>query len=173
MIQFFPIIGIEHFEFSASRTTIRKGKNMMWLRILLIVTLLLLVSCSDDPPTVGTDQTFATACDEANDGQRIALQGYLRLPDSFTGDQSVVLRLYETDTFSGVPVGATIPIGTEANEMADVPVSYSDNDLLINLNDGSVAGNGDRVKVSGKMYYPLVDQDFECGLENVLVEPAG
>lgn len=144
----------------------------MWLRILLVLSLLLLVSCSQEPPTVGVDQSFATACDEANEGTRIALQGFLRLPDSFTGDESVVLRLYETDAFDGVPVGVTVPIGTEANQMADVPISYSDNDLEIHLNDGQTAGFGTPVKVSGRVYYPLVDQDFDCGLENVLIEPA-
>jgi hypothetical protein len=29
------------------------------------------------------------------------------------------------------------------------------------------------VRVSGKVYFPLVDQDFECGLENPLIERAG
>ena len=141
-------------------------------RLLLVLSLLLLVSCGQEAPTVGVDQSFATACDEANDGTRIALEGFLRLPDSFTGDQSVVLRLYETDTFSGTPIGVTVPLGTEANQMADVPVSYSDSDLLVYLNNGQTAAYGAKVKVSGKMYYPLVDQDFDCGLQNVLLEPA-
>ena len=143
----------------------------MWLRFLLVLILLLfLVSCNQEPPTTGTDQTFATACDDANEGTRIAVEGYLRLPDSFSGDQSVVLRLYETDAFDGVPIGVTVPIGSEANQMEDVPISYSDDDLHVHLNDGQTAGYGTPVKVSGRVYYPLVDQDFVCGLENVLVE---
>jgi hypothetical protein len=94
------------------------------------------------------------------------------LPDSFSGEQSVVLRLYETDAFDGTPLGVQIRFGSQANQIEPVPTSYSDDDLQVHLADGQVAGFGAKVKVSGKVYFPLVDQDFECGLENLLVELA-
>lgn len=145
----------------------------MLLRLLFALSLLAIVACSQEAPTAGADQPFSSACDRNNDGERIAVNGYLRLPDSFTGDQSVVLRLFETDSFSGTPIGVQIRLGTEANQVEHVPTSYSDNDLRVHLANGQVVGYGTEVKVSGKVYYPAVDQDFVCGLENVLVEPAG
>jgi hypothetical protein len=146
----------------------------MYLRIslLLILGTLFLVACGSEPPTAGTATDFASVCNEANEGNRVAVEGYLRLPDSFTGDESVVLRLYETDSFGGTPIGATARLGTEANQIEQVPTSYTDEDLKVHLADGQLTTYGTKVKVSGKVYFPLVDQDFDCGLENLLIEPA-
>lgn len=146
----------------------------MHLRIFLALALtsLALFACSSEAPTVGEAKEFSTVCDKSNDGQRVATQGYLRLPDSFTGDESVVLRLYEADDFSGPPVGVQIKFGTGANQVEQVPTEYADDDLKVHLSDGQVAGYGTKVKVSGKVYFPAVDQDFDCGLENILVEAA-
>jgi hypothetical protein len=54
----------------------------------------------------------------------------------------------------------------------NVPASYADDDLRVHLADGQIATYGTKVRVSGKMYYPSVEQDFVCGLENLLIEPA-
>jgi hypothetical protein len=145
---------------------------LLRLFIALCLVAFILAACSQPASTVGEDTAFANACDRVNDGQRIAVQGYLRLPDSFSGEQSVVLRLYETDAFDGTPIGVQIRFGSQANQVEPVPTSYSDDDLQVHLADGQVVGFGVKVKVSGKVYFPLVDQDFECGLENLLVELA-
>ncbi len=146
----------------------------MSLRLLIPLSLVVfaLAGCGEAAPTVGEAKEFAAACEKTNDGQRVAVDGYLRLPDSFTGDESVVLRLYETDDFAGTPIGVQIKFGTQANQVELVPDEYRDSDLKVHLADGQVAEFGTRVKVSGKVYFPLVDQDFECGLENPLVELA-
>ena len=94
----------------------------------------------------------------------------MRLPDSFSGDSSVILRLYETAEFAGETIGVQTRIGSEANQMENVPTSYSDEDLQVHLADGQVTGLGTKVKVSGKVYFPVVEQVFACGLENPLIE---
>lgn len=141
-----------------------------FLALFLIASLL--VACGDAAPTAGAPTAFANACDKANDGQRIALEGYLMLPDSFSGDNSVVLWLYETDAFEGQPVGVQLSFGSGANQVSMVSDSYTDDDLEVHLGDGGAIGFGDRVTVSGKVYFQLVDQKFECSLENPLVAPA-
>jgi hypothetical protein len=109
----------------------------------------------------------------------VAVQGYLRLPRSFTGERSVLLRLFETEALAatgqdlGSPVGVQVQFGSEPNQVDMVPTSYSDEDLSVHLSGGGTAGHGTPVRVSGKVYQPLVDQDFACALENVLVEAAG
>ena len=137
-----------------------------------VLPTLLLFGCSDEPPAPAAEQPFASICTPANKGQRVAVRGYLRLPDSNSGDFSIVLRLFETPAFTGPPIGATMRFGTEPHHLDVVPTSYTDNDLRVHLADGTIAGYGVPVRVSGTMYEPLVGQDFACALENLYVEAA-
>lgn len=139
--------------------------------IAFCLVMFVLAGCSETPPTVGEAVAFAEVC-EQDSGKRVSLEGFLQLPDSFTGDQSVVLRMFETDAFDGAPVGVQMRFGNQPNQLEQVPTSYTDNDLQVHLNDGQIVGYGVRVKVSGSVYFPMVDQDFDCGLENPLVELA-
>lgn len=138
-----------------------------------VLLALALAACGKQgPPTVGDSIAFNAVCDEANDGKRVAVEGFLRLPDSFTGDQSMMLWLYETEDFSGPYIGVSTPIGVEANEVKMVPLEYADEDLQVHLASGDVAGVGTKLKVSGSVYFPLVKQEFACGLQNLLFEPS-
>lgn len=129
-------------------------------------------STAPEPPTAGETKDFASVCDKANEGKRVAVVGFLRFPEKFTGTRSVVLRLYGGADYAGAPVGVQTPIGSQANQAELAPKEYTDKDLKVHTSDGQVAGYGTRVKVSGKVYYPLVGQDFKCALENPLVESA-
>lgn len=131
-----------------------------------------LVGCGSEPPTAGQATAFASVCDKANDGKRVAVDGYLYFPNSFSDSQSVVLRLHETDAFDGTPIGVQIPFGTAANQVEEVEDQFTDEDLQVHLADGSVAGFRTKVKVSGKVYFPMVEQEFPCSLENPYVELA-
>ena len=132
----------------------------------------LITACAGAAPTTGESKDFANVCDKANDGKRIATVGYLRFPDSFTGSDNVVLRLYHADDFSGSPIGVTLDFGTSANQVEAVTDQYQDSDLKVHLSNGQVSPFGTEVKVSGNVYFPLVSQDFACGLDNPLVESA-
>ena len=125
-----------------------------------------------EPPSAGEMKDFASLCDKANEGKRVAVVGFLRFPEKFTGTSSVVLRLYGSSDYTGAPVGVQTKIGNQANQAELAPKEYSDKDLKVHTSDGQVAGYGTRVKVSGKVYYPLVGQDFKCALENPLIESA-
>ncbi len=127
---------------------------------------------SSEPPTAGETKDFASLCDKANEGKRIAVVGFLRFPEKFTGTSSVVLRLYARGDYTEASVGVQTRIGNQANQVELAPKEFTDKDLKVHTSDGQVAGYGSRVKVSGKMYYPLIGQDFKCGLENPLIESA-
>ena len=144
----------------------------MVLRVFILGMLAFaLAACGDSgPATVGEAKDFASACVKANDGKRIAIEGYLRFPDSFSGDSSVVLRLYQADDYKGKPIGVQTQFGDAANQIEKVQKKFSDTDLKVNLASGKVSGFGEKIKVSGKVYYPLVAQEFERALENPLVE---
>jgi hypothetical protein len=127
---------------------------------------------SSEPPAPGEMKDFASLCDKANEGKRVAVIGFLRFPEKFTGTSSVMLRLYVGADSAGSPVGVQTRIGNQANQVELAPKEYTDKDLKVHTSDGQVAAYGSRVKVSGKVYYPLVGQDFKCGLENPLIESA-
>lgn len=148
----------------------------MTLRLIFCIGLLSFCaacgSSSSEPPTAGEMKDFASVCDKANEGKRVAVVGFLRFPEKFTGTSSVVLRLYASGDYAGAPIGVQTHIGSQANLVELAPKEYTDKDLKVHTSDGQVAGYGTRVKVSGKVYYPLVGQDFKCGLENPLIESA-
>lgn len=142
-----------------------------WL-LLFSVIALLLTGCGSAAPTNGDLKDFTAVCDKANDGKRVAVMGYLRFPDSFTGSDSVVLRLYNASDFSGAPIGVTVNFGTKTNQVEPVTDQFSDSDLKVHMTNGQVAQLGTKVKVSGTVYFPLVSQEFACGLDNPLVDPS-
>lgn len=150
----------------------------MALRKLFGIGLLALafVACgggsTPEPPTAGEMKDFASVCDKANEGKRVAVVGYPRFPEKFSGTQSVVLRLYGGPDYGGMPIGVQTPIGRQANQAELAPKEYTDKDLKVHTAGGQVAGYGTKVKVSGKVYFPLVGQDFKCSLENPFIESA-
>jgi hypothetical protein len=136
---------------------------------------LMLTACDEGAPTAGTPTAFDAACDKANDGKRLALTGYLRLPDSFKADGTVLARLYQQNDFKGTPIAVSMKFGSEPNQLASVGDQFKDSDLNVRLAGGQSAGFGTRVKVSGKIYFPvagIANVEFTCGVTNPLVELA-
>ncbi len=143
-----------------------------WILSVLIVTSLAVIACSPVAARPGPLQDFANACDKVNEGELIAVEGYLRLPDSFTNGATVELRLYSDLSFRGQPIGVTMSFGDAPNQATRIDSSFRDSDLKVHLADGSQVPFGTRVRVSGIMYYPIAAQEFECGLQNPHVELA-
>jgi hypothetical protein len=145
-----------------------------YVRVLAVwcAALIILTACGNEAPTAGEATPFEAVCAGDNEGRRVAVDGYLIFPDSFTEAQSVVLRLHQSDAFDGTPIGVQMPFGTAPNQVEQVADQFSDDDLQVHLADGTMAGFGTKVTVSGKVYVPLAEQTFPCALENPLVELA-
>ena len=145
---------------------------------ILTVCLLLLGACDRGPRVRGAATTFEDVCGKANEGKRLALEGYLNFPDRFTvskgDDPTVMLLLRPAPELGGSAVGVSIVLGNGPNHVAMPPQSFSPMDLKMTTSDGLVAGFRDKVKVSGNMYYPSVAAvEFKCGLDYTLVESPG
>lgn len=147
---------------------------MKALRIVLLILLpvVLTSACAtkQEAPTVGELRDFAAICDKANDGKRLAVEGYLRWPQSFSGTTSAVLRLYPTADASGSPIGILIHIGQKPNHLELPPKQYTDQHLKVRTSSGEIAGVETKVRISGNVYFPKVSQDMTCALDNPLVE---
>jgi hypothetical protein len=143
-------------------------------RILLLVlagTALCTAGCAHTPDAPGTPQAFIFACDKPNAGQYIAVQGYLRLPSSLDSGSSVMLRLYPDPSYMGTPIGVQMPFGDGPNQVHRINRSYRDNDLKVHLADGKVVSFRARVRVSGRMFFPALREDYPCALQDPYVEP--
>lgn len=133
---------------------------------------LCLAACVPASAAPGTPQAFIAACDKVNEGQLIAVEGYLRLPASLDSASTVVLRLYPDPSMQGKPVGVLMRFGDAPNQAHRISRSYRDSDLRVRLADGAVIPFGTRVRVSGRVYFPVQPQDYDCALRNPYVEPA-
>jgi hypothetical protein len=143
-------------------------------RILIALTLIVvsLAACGGAASAPAVPKDFTTVCDKANNGKPVVIEGYLIFPESFTGDTSVVLQLYGSSDFSGSPVGVQTEFGTQPNQVEPVAAQFNDTDLKVHLANGQVSQLGDKVKVTGTVYFPTVSQEFACSLENPKVELA-
>ena len=167
---------------------LRRSVRGMFTRLACIglsAAALVLAACSEGPPSVGQPRTFDAVCDKGNDGKRVAVEGYLRLPETITVEKNrrtgstteiVVVRLFQSGAYAGTPIGVNFDFGTSPNNMDELPQpAYSDSDLKVHLTDGGTATYGQRVKISGTVYFPNQvlksdSVDFDCGLDNPLVE---
>lgn len=148
----------------------------MVIRGAVLCFTLQITACDSGPPTAGTPVTFATVCDKANEDKRVALEGYLDFPSQFKGkDTTIMMRLRPTPLAKDDRViGASVKLGTGPNHVELPPRKYTANDLKVTTTDGRTLGAGDRVRISGTMYYPVAtaNVEFKCGLSNTLVESA-
>lgn len=94
----------------------------------------------------------------------------MRLPDTIAVIRSgaggsvsklVVVRLYQSKQFQGMPIGVEIDFGSGPNTMQEIPGEYifSDSDLKVHLASGETVTYGDRVNVSGTVYFPTALAD--------------
>ena len=143
-----------------------------WTMLVLVCALLALPACVPATAGPGTPQAFAFACAKTNEGRQIAVEGYLRLPRSLDSTKSVMLRLYPDPSFKGAPVGVPVLFGDRPNEARKISSAYHDEDLRVHLADGSTVPFGTRVRVSGRMYFPVTPEDYDCALQTPYVEAA-
>ena len=136
----------------------------------------------DEAPTAGAPKTLATVCDRANDGKRVALDGYLSLPSSFNEgvtSESAPVVIRGDVAEAGDVTFAWIPYGSGPNSMEKVPDTYSQKDLKVYATNGGAIGYQDHVRISGKVAFASrrpydVNSPggrlLDCGLNNPLIE---
>ena len=122
------------------------------MKKLILLGSLLCAACSSPPPPA-TPQTFANYNTKANDQKQISLEGYLRLPVSAMISDTMLLDLVETPVSKGKEVPVSLYIGSSANQVEKPPKDYTNKDLKVRANDGSLIEANQKVRVSGKLIY--------------------
>jgi hypothetical protein len=169
-------------------------KQYFHLPILSILFILAGCYTKSEPPTVGKKVSFDRTCDRSNDGKRIAVEGFLTLPETISSQDtiSVLLEIRSVKDLNKTSrVGVWTIYGTAANQVAPVKTarrlpgstetakiqdwekaksSYTHADLKAIANDGKSIGYLDRVRVSGKVGFPSNVSVSPCVLNNPLIE---
>lgn len=134
----------------------------------------LFVACGQsDAPTRGVPVKFEAACDKANEGKRLMVEGYVDFPLSVDDKaSSVMMRVRPRLATWENTVGANAVIGNGVNSVEMPPANYKNRDLRLHLADGRLAGYANKVKVSGTMFYTTGQAPgaYTCGLKNTLYE---
>jgi hypothetical protein len=166
------------------------------LHLPILAILLPLAGCNtkSEPPTVGQKVSFDRVCDRSNDNKRIAVEGFLTLPEKVSSKDkmSVLLEIRSVkDVNKPGRVGIWTTYGTAANrvnpidtalrapnstkkaklqDLSKSKLSYTHADLKVTTNDGKSIGYLDRVRVSGKVGFPSKASVSPCILNNPLIE---
>jgi hypothetical protein len=153
--------------------------GQLWARLVWVLLLGALVAGCGGPPTPGELKTLDTVCDRAKDGKRVAVEGYLALPDSFKDDKvSAPLLIRAAPQPGGAEIFVWVPYGDGPNTLDKVPDKYSQTDLKVRTKDRAPVGYQDKVRVSGTLVFPAVNPvaatnaSVKCGFNTPLVESA-
>ncbi len=120
--------------------------------LILIFAVLVLIGCSSGP---ATEVSFSDVCQLENDHKNLSTVGYFSTGASVYcsdsgGDYRCGMEFHEQPG-SEAEFTADMLEGNGKNQMAELPSSYSDADVQIKTDDGSVIGVGQRARISGKM----------------------
>jgi hypothetical protein len=115
----------------------------------LLLTMLLM-GCSKPPPP-GPLLSFEAADKQANHNQPVTLDGYPHLPRMGLVNDTMLIPLHESTDPKSRYINISFQVGQGTNQVEKPPKSYQASDLKIHASDGSVIGDGDKIRLSGTL----------------------
>lgn len=151
------------------------------MRIIVLAALgLAFVGCKSEPPKPGEPVTFETVCSAKYDSkeekglsvtQRVTLEGYLGAPKMMLCSDTCSLRLYPTPDRKDGDLSISLKVGSDPNQLEELPKEFSEQDIKVHTNDGKVVGVGAKIRVTGGRLGTQADKT--CQLVGVdLIESA-
>lgn len=134
-------------------------------------------SFTPEPSPTPEPITFDNVCDQY--GQEIDLEGIIHLPNEISCTSGgnpdwCTVQLLDVDRNGYMVIGLNIESGKynpAENYMADLPMSYEISDFKVRVDDGQLIGEGDLVRITGKVTSPLLGtasgQEINCSLSNI------
>lgn len=105
-------------------------------------------------------------CVEANNGQSTTVVGYVSFGGfSIISNNQFPVRLVQSMNAEEY-ILAYVPIGEGPGTIAELPESFSQDDIEITLDDGGTRHFGQRIAITGEL---SVSGDSYCALRNVSV----
>jgi hypothetical protein len=142
-----------------------------------ICFVLQIAGCNSEVPAGdGLRVNFVAACDKANEGKRVSLEGFLDFPDRFNAKAStIVMRFKAAPTRTSNMLGVSVKLNAGTNTIVAPPDKYHEGDLKALTYDGKSAGYRTRLKVTGTVSNPdsLDTREFKCVLKDTRIELAG
>lgn len=114
--------------------------------------LLLACGCSSAPPPA-TPMTFANFNVKDNDQKQISLEGYARIPAACMVSDTMLVDLFDNPEGKGKPLSFSCRVGSSANHVEKPPKNYTEKDLKLHANDGSLVESGQKIRVAGKLIF--------------------
>ncbi|HLA63210.1 MAG TPA: hypothetical protein VK610_02195 [Rhodothermales bacterium] len=120
-------------------------------RLVLLVLPLALAACEPGP---GTPVELGALCRAANDGERVAVEGYIDAGSSIfcsnIGGGPVTCGLDLKEQTGDEPTATVyVPEGGGGGEIESVPDDFTRATLRIHADDGTLVGLNDRVRITG------------------------
>jgi hypothetical protein len=145
------------------------------MRTSLLLFCAYLVACGQSAmPSRGVPVTFQSACDKANLGKRVMIEGYVDFPFREVPDSAAiaVMRVRQSLSSWENVVGADARIGKGPNSVEMPPEGYKSRDLRLHLADGQVVSYNHKTKVSGTVYTAHGERpgEYFCALSDTLYE---
>lgn len=80
------------------------------------------------------------------------------------------LKLRAQKDVPGVEIDVKFPMGTENNELGELPSEFTDKDIQIKDNEGKVITGGDVVRVTGRLSVTTRHREVDCTIVPEKVE---
>jgi len=161
-------------------------KKLRFGTLAVLLGLVCLVPACKREPGPATSLPYAEACSDAQMAKRVSTEGYFEALSSTTCKKSGCgLNFNDSPNTPGTDVRRTmivvVPVGTDANEMAELPKTFRDADVKLHTKKGDV-GVGKKVRVSGLVTsvvhgkvndpktHEMVDR-ANCQLDDPIIEP--
>jgi len=145
------------------------------MRTFMLLFCVYLTACGQSAmPSRGVPVTFQSACDKANQGKRVTIEGYVDFPEHGVDDSAgvMVTRVRPSLASWEYTVGADARIGNGPNSVEMPHEGYKNRDLRLHLSDGQVVGYSNKTKVSGTVYaaHAQGPGEYSCALRDTLYE---
>jgi hypothetical protein len=97
---------------------------------------------------------LGAACAQDKDGSAVVVDGFVSAGsvvncDNYSGDYRCGLDLYENPDASGARASIDLVVGGGANQIDELPSSYSDADVKVHTDTSATVVVGDKVRATG------------------------
>jgi len=158
--------------FLAYREYLRYRVAMQRFRFLSVMaTNVLLFGCGHRPET---GESIAEVCQESNNGKLKNVSGYIGASPTATFCTTTCnLKLRAQKGVEGREMDATFAIGTDNNELEELPNEFTDKDIRIKDDTGKQIHGGDVVRITGRVSVSHSGRNLSCSIAATKVEGQG